>query len=255
MALNSTATQRSLWAPACKTNAKQGVREAWTALDFCFSRWQYRINKADTGARSCRKITGGSGYSLHAFFVDGVFKFWSGVEIGMGIAVDVNWSKNPYGSRLVTDMPREMIEAILAIRTANGQQVWGWGGNYSRNKDAMHFELGCGPADIATGINWSTVRGWQVPAPPTPAGVEAHRKWPGNPSGKYGGYNAVEYGRKYDGNVEYAQRRLNQTAPIPKLVVDGKYGKATESAVSWFQGTQKMKRDGILGPLTWKVLG
>jgi hypothetical protein len=95
---------------------------------------------ADTGAYNCRQITGGTNYSLHAY----------------GIAVDLNWSTNPYGRTLVTDMPIGMIEAIEGIRTAGGVQVWRWGGRYSNNKDAMHFEVVASPAELARGIQSQT---------------------------------------------------------------------------------------------------
>lgn len=85
---------------------------------------------------NCRKITGGSGYSLHAY----------------GIAVDVNSLANPYGPKLITDMPTSMIEQIEALRTVDGHRVVGWGGRYSRNKDAMHFEVIVTPAQLARGF-------------------------------------------------------------------------------------------------------
>lgn len=108
---------------------------------------------------NCRKITGGTGYSLHAYDPGESFTFWSGVRINSAIATDVNSLANPYGPRLVTDMPREMINDILAIRTIDGLQVFKWGGYYSKNKDAMHFEIQVSPEELARGIDWSTVRG------------------------------------------------------------------------------------------------
>lgn len=166
--MRSTQQLRELWAPACKGD--RGVRfEFWSgapitidrrllegvrALDACLKAWRYAPEKHHTGAYVCRKITGGSGYSLHAFL----------------IAIDINWQRNPYGPRLITDMPRPMVDAILAIRTKGGHRVWGWGGNYSRNKDAMHYEAQASPAELATGIDWNTVRGGgDAPKPdPTP---------------------------------------------------------------------------------------
>lgn len=259
MALNSTATQRILWAPVCKTNVRQGVLDSWRGLDSCMRLYNYAPRKGVTGARSCRRITGGTGYSLHSYFVDGMFTFWNGLTIGLGIAVDINWDRNPYGKRLITDMPRNMVEAILAIRTVNGEEVWGWGGNYRNNKDAMHYELACSPADLATGINWSTVRGTveNTPQPQLnpPPGVVSDRKWPGDPCGaEHHGYCYEHYRDKFDGNVQYIQQRLNKTNLHPKIVEDGYYGGKTTAAVDGFQGAQHLGRDGICGPNTWNKL-
>lgn len=117
-------------------SVRPDIIPAVAALDARLRAHNYRTRKADTGAYNCRKITGGSGYSLHAY----------------GIALDINWQSNPYGPTLVTDMPAAMVADIKAIRTRNGKQVWRWGGDYAGNKDAMHFEIVCSPADLATGI-------------------------------------------------------------------------------------------------------
>jgi hypothetical protein len=145
----TTSSARREWSPACtfdkRTIALHGqgritVRvecvEAFLALDDCLRAHHYLTRAADTGAYVCRAITGGTGYSLHAY----------------GVAADINWQTNPYGPRLVTDMPRAMVDDILSIKTGNGEHVFGWGGNYRTNKDAMHFEVLCSRADLATGI-------------------------------------------------------------------------------------------------------
>jgi hypothetical protein len=151
--MRSTAELRILWAPACTAPFArlnlygEGVVtvdvlivDAVKALNAVLIDWDYRTRRADTGAYNCRQITGGTNYSLHAY----------------GIAVDLNWSTNPYGRTLVTDMPIGMIEAIEGIRTAGGVQVWRWGGRYSNNKDAMHFEVVASPAELARGIRSTT---------------------------------------------------------------------------------------------------
>ncbi len=150
----STAAARREWSPACtvprKTISLYGdgritihaeTVEAFLALDDCLRAHNYRTRAADTGALVCRAITGGTGYSLHAY----------------GIAADINWNSNPYGKRLVTDMPAAMVADIKAIRTGSGEYVFGWGGDYSTNKDAMHFEVRCTRADLATGIRRNTI--------------------------------------------------------------------------------------------------
>jgi len=125
---------------------------AYKALDDVLRKWKYRPEPGHTGSYNCRKITGGTNYSLHAYLDGTLFTFWSGVRISMALAVDINWQRNPYGPKLITDMPRGMVDEICAIRTAGGVPVWGWGGYYSGNKDAMHFELLCTPAELSAGI-------------------------------------------------------------------------------------------------------
>lgn len=147
----TTSQLRAAWSPACQDKGDP-YRAAYAALDAAFEAHDYRPRAGVTGAYNCRSITGGSGYSLHAYGPAKPYAFWTGVKIATSLAVDINWDKNPYGPRLVTDMPRAMIDDILAIRTNSGAQVWGWGGNYRGNKDAMHFEIVCTPADLATGI-------------------------------------------------------------------------------------------------------
>lgn len=151
--MRSTAELRILWAPACTppfarytlhgggvVTVDVLVVDALKALNAVLIDWDYRTRRADTGAYNCRQITGGTNYSLHAY----------------GIAVDLNWNTNPYGRTLVTDMAIGMIEAIEGIRTAGGVQVWRWGGRYSNNKDAMHFEVVASPAELARGIQSQT---------------------------------------------------------------------------------------------------
>ena len=39
----------------------------------------------------------------------------------------------------------------------NGKTVFRWGGDYSRTKDTMHYEIICSPSDLATGIDPATI--------------------------------------------------------------------------------------------------
>jgi len=168
----TTAQARQAWAPRCRgpyarvklhgrgsVSVRPAIVEAVKAMNACYVYYNYQTRQADTGATVCRQIAASGNWSLHAY----------------GIAIDTNWSTNPFSRRLITDMPRPMINAILAIRTNNGQKVWGWGGNFSGSKDAMHTEIICRPSDLATGINWSTVIGANgaKPAPkPKPPAVK-----------------------------------------------------------------------------------
>ena len=145
----TTAQLRVLWSPACtgpcasvplfggaSISVRASTVEAWQALNAVLIKWDYKATPPDCGAYNCRAITGGTQYSLHAY----------------GIAADLNWQQNPYGPVLITDMPRGMVDEIKAIRTNNGVGVFRWGGDYSGNKDAMHYEIVASPAEIATGI-------------------------------------------------------------------------------------------------------
>ena len=147
----STSAMRREWAPPCgpassrvridlygagSISVRRECADAFRALSACLQAHGYQTRRNDTGAYNCRAITGGTGYSLHAY----------------GIAADINWQTNPYGKPLRTDMSPAMIADIKKIRTRNGVQVFRWGGDYTGNKDAMHFEVVCTKADLATGI-------------------------------------------------------------------------------------------------------
>lgn len=134
---------------------------AFTALAETMTRHRYFIRPADTDSYNCRTITGGTLKSLHAY----------------GIALDVNWTTNPYldhpgtrgprfsskptqaeraldvkAGRADTDMTEAMIAEIESLCTVTGLQLFKWGGHFGTLKDAMHFELDVGPDDLAGGV-------------------------------------------------------------------------------------------------------
>ncbi len=52
--------------------------------------------------------------------------------------------------------------------------------------------------------------------------------------------------------IQFILNRISQNYPaIPKLVVDGVFGEATENAVRAFQSIFDLTADGIVGPATW----
>ena len=153
--------------------------DAWKALECVLAAFGYHTRVEDTDSYNCRDTKAGGARSLHSY----------------GIALDVNWKTNPYldhagtrkprfsdgvtqGDRAQdvklgkadTDMTRAMIDAVLAIRTNGGNQVFGWGGDWRSIKDAMHFQIEVTPDQIGTGIDWPTVKGWDAHAvdPPEP---------------------------------------------------------------------------------------
>lgn len=160
---------RLYWSPRCtgpfatvylngrgRVTVRSPIVPAVKALDQVLKAYGYQTRAADTGAYNCRQNTSGTGWSMHAY----------------GVAIDINWQSNPYSYRLVTDMLRygdgKMPHRICMIKTNNGKQVWNWGGFWNGNKDAMHYEIVCTPADLRTGINWSTVYGGGTAPAPTP---------------------------------------------------------------------------------------
>lgn len=229
----TTPQLRQAWAPACDpaqlaiVELVQGVRvecrrtaaTAMQALGRVIEAHGYNVRRGDTGSYNCRPITNGTGHSLHAF----------------GIALDINWNTNPFrkDNVLVTDMPKVMVTNILRIRTNSGKQVWGWGGNYRTVKDAMHFEIVCAPADLATGIDWATVRQPALRA-------ETPHRWPIIQRGDRG--PAVE--------------RLHDLIGIaaPGDIGYGIFGPKTEAAIREYQHTHALDVDGRVGRQTWTAL-
>jgi len=233
----STSQLRNEWAPAC-TNKGPVYLDAYAALDAVFRLHGYRPTAPDCGAYSCRAITGGTGYSLHSYGPGDAFTFWTGLRIATSLAVDINWQDNPYGPRLVTDMPRAMVDDVLRIRTRNGQQVWRWGGDYRTNKDAMHFEIACGPRDLGTGIDQGTVAGlapvkpsgWQPP--PFPGTITST-----SPAQRVAAWRMVLAAAGYRGF---------KVGMFPWSMTLG-------AATRRFQRNHGLVVDGIVGPKTWAV--
>jgi len=164
-----------------------GTADSWAALAAVMAHHGYAIRTTDTDSYNCREAKGANGRSLHSF----------------GIALDVNWKTNPWrdhgGERAPrfsakatqderaedvrrgladTDMTKAMIDDVLAVRTRKNVRVFEWGGNWKSVKDAMHFELDLSPDELAEGIDWGSVKGWQEPDEdsleiPAAAGIEA----------------------------------------------------------------------------------
>lgn len=253
--MTKTSELRVLWAPPCsgpwakislngqgKVSVRPAITEAVKALNSSLIAFNYVTRAHDTGAFNCRPIASSGLPSLHSY----------------GIALDINWQTNPFQRKLKTDMPREMVNAILAIRTNNGRQVWGWGGNYSGNKDAMHYEIVCSPRDLATGINWSTVKGRETPDPgpaspvipqpdPNVANLIAIAKGIAEAKKK-----VLRQGDKGDA-VKWLQAGINKLSGA-NLAVDGDFGGRTTEAVKNLQRWFHLVVDGIVGPRTWEIL-
>lgn len=185
----------------------------------------YVIRSGVTGGYNCRQIRGSSSWSNHAW----------------GLAVDLNWDKNPMGSALVTDMPEWM------------PQLWEsfgfrWGGLYSSRPDAMHYEFMGTPAQArayADRTGLETISGSEKVAITKIPGVP-------NPTLKLGAKGP---------RTKQLQRSLRAISrAIPGVVsdpgaVDGVFGSKTESSVKDLQGRILMLTpDGIYGAQTGTAL-
>lgn len=199
--------------------------EAWAALSAVFEEHGYKANPKDPGGPggyNCRKITGGSGASTHAY----------------GVAADINPSRNPYAKYLQTDMTRSMINDIEAIKTNNGKQVFRWGGDWNgddteneRVYDPMHFEIIATPDELKAGVDMASIPG----DVPKQARVTVTVSLP-----------VLSLGAKGSGT------RVAQV--ITGAKVDGGFGPATQDAVKAAQKTHGLKDDGVVGKNTWTVL-
>lgn len=155
--------------------------DAWEALADVLAGHGYLIDITTTDSYNCRATKAGTGRSLHSF----------------GIALDVNWEKNPYrdhaGERAVrfsdkdsqverqedvrlgvadTDMEPAMIADVAKILTRSGTRVFEWGGNWKTVKDCMHFEIDVSPDELADGLDLSGIAHLTGAAIPPPAEEE-----------------------------------------------------------------------------------
>jgi hypothetical protein len=113
-----------------RPNPPDGAVDAYGGSDFA------SIEADNTSAFNCRPVSGGGGWSQHAY----------------GRAIDVNPIENPYvgasgktehrASRPYLDRTRRrpgMAWAGGALVTAFSARGWGWGGSWSGAKDFQHF--------------------------------------------------------------------------------------------------------------------
>jgi peptidoglycan hydrolase-like protein with peptidoglycan-binding domain len=222
--------------------------DAFRALASVLLAHGYRIRVDDTDSYNCRVIKGGTGKSLHSY----------------GIAIDVNWDTNPFketpDDRAVrfsdkatqderaqdvklgiadTDMTKDVIDDVLAIKTNNKKTVFEWGGNWKDRKDSMHFELDVSPADLQTGVDWNTVK-----QPRTAKALEAGEA--------IQVATQLTIGSRGDA-VKQLQLALAQRG-YPVGDVDGIYGTQTAMAVSAFQAQQGLPQTGSSDDATLRAL-
>lgn len=199
-------------------NVHPATADAFKALAQVFRHHDYRFGERAGGTHSCRKITGGSKTSPHAH----------------GIALDINPSKNPYGSSKPDELDepqwRQLIRDVKAIRTVDGHQVFRWGGDWS-NDDDMHFEpTACTRPQLERGIDWETVAG------STPIEEEEM---------------VLKRGDRGNAVSRYQQGLVNQGH---KIAADGIYGPATEAAVKEYQKNADLPQTGQIDGITGALL-
>lgn len=207
--------------------------EAWNAYTTVM-RWHGETIPPAGGTHNCRNIANSNWPSLHAYC----------------LACD-----HPPNNR----MKQAFIDDVLRIRTKNGKRVFK---NLASANDRMHNEIDCSPADLKTGIDWSTVRGYTpgpTPKPPSDWTEELIMALPMLREGD--GYKAQNPGLRND------VRRMQACLAIggvmatntfdPKTgMPDGYFGPGTLKAVKDYQKKNGLSVDGIVGRKTWtKLLG
>jgi len=189
--------------------------EAWDAWTRTLEAKQY--DAVSVGTYNCRLIGGSTRYSLHSY----------------GIAVDVdpyalgNPFRVPLGSVWdITKFTRLQVEAVEKIRSNNGAVVWQWGGRW-RKADTMHWQINCAPADLATGVDWSTV---DASAPPP--SVDEEDTMPLLPV-QYGhGYNNPPDDSGFTESTKYKADDVEHIQLLSGAEADGVYGHGTAQDVA-----------------------
>ena len=192
----------------------------------CMLHHGYKFRELIGGSVSCRKITGSSSKtSGHAH----------------GCCLDFNPSKNGYRVQAGpiqwgrhTDMSKEMIRDIEAVRTTGGSRATQWGGRWTNIKDAMHFQPYV--TDVQS-IRPTTVAGWSdytvwLAHGPQPIPEEDMALLP------------IQYGHGYSdppddsglvGDMSFKKedvRHIQLLAGISGSAVDGVYGHGTAAKIA-----------------------
>jgi hypothetical protein len=227
----------AFWGPGCdrqtivaaywiissgKIQCHQDAVPAFRALGRVMRAHGYQVRRDVTGCYNCRPITGGTAPSAHS----------------QGIALDVNWDTNPYRTdRVITDMPRDMVESALALTTTDGIPLFRWGGDWDNrpetpnsNYDAMHWEVIATPEEIRRKV--------LVPD----FDEDKQSLWPLLAVGDRGPA------------VKKLQQYIMDAGSAWMITTDGLFGPLTAQAVGAYQVARKMPGDGVVGMGTWTAL-
>jgi len=182
---------------------------SFRALAELFRREYGRLpDPSQTGAYNCRKIGNSSRWSAHAW----------------GLAVDVDWRKNPMQKPLTTVVPASLrVVRTRLITAASGAPVFRWGGVW-QTPDPMHFEVIAAPTELNEGLR---VDGGTV--------VEGETR------------DMIQRGDRGP-TVEWWQHRLLawRADVLPEWGADGAFGEETERAVRLFEDSQNLPQTGII---------
>lgn len=193
-----------------KLSVNEHAKEAFEILGKILVKHGYKIDPRQTGSYNCRAIKGSNAWSSHS---------WA-------LGIDVNWNDNPYGKKLVTDLPSEAVKEILALKTGTGHRVFKWGGDWDNRPetnhkyyDAMHFEIIVTPGELKSGIAYDNSL--------TPTGDDV-----------------VSRGDR-NGNVKFWQSFLKDKGHYDGAL-DGDFGPLTEAAVKSYQESAGLPTTGVI---------
>lgn len=201
---------------------------AWQAFDDVMRLYDYRFRESAGGTYNCRTISGSSNYSLHSY----------------GLCLDLNPSKNPYGPAVITDMPKAFRDAVKAIETTQGVRCFEWGGDWSGNKDTMHWEIDATKAQLSYGVVSPS-----APSRPSPPPNEEDTMLPLQ-RGDGAGDRAY---KKAD--VAHVQFLFSKLHPDQAIEADGVFGAATEAALraNGYLATNGRMQGNQYGKMMWEV--
>lgn len=205
-----------------------------TLLNYAEKSLDYPVRAGQTGGFACRSISGTDVASNHSW----------------GLAVDINWQRNPMSRRFVCDLPPELITAFWKCG-------FYWGGWYSGGRyDPMHFEYIGSPGDVARHLAKARAlagspAGTKPPVKPPPADSQpVATKPPIKPagptvslSGLIKAYNAGGKAKNANADVRQLQSRLNELG-FKCGTADGYYGGKTKDALMQYRAKKYDTHEG-----------
>jgi len=223
------------------------MKDAMVALASVFLHHGYAFRETAGGTVNMRNITGASTIAIARQVKE---QYPYATSIHSITALDINPSKNPYGSgwdELEEGAYKHVPADIRKILTVAGFKVFRLGMDWS-NDDAMHFEpTECTRAQLEAGIRWSTV-----------VGIDKYRIWaamPNLPIGDDDMYPLCQYGHGYKTPPTDSGLTGNQEAFKPHVIyiqnllaragwagtIDGVYGGDTIAGVKQYGASQDGK--------------
>lgn len=187
-----------------------------TLLNYADTKLGYTLIKGQTGGFNCRNISGTSIASNHSW----------------GLALDINWQKNPFSRVFTCDLPPALVSAFWKCG-------FYWGGWY-RNMayDPMHFEYIGTPSTVSKHLGYAK----RFLASETVISVIDTNEFKGVRVGS----RLIQAGCQGT-DVVWLQKKLGVKA-------DGFMGPVTLAALIAYQKRNLLDADGVAGPVTIKQL-